>query len=113
MLSRTSKTYAKTMTNRQRSQVEGIKILFASKYFIFSQSIENGHFSQNSKEGTKGNFSKIADFFVEVRKAKKLGNTSRLMAEKVWIESLTILDLRYAKNRLKKIPIRQEITFFF
>ena len=63
--------------------------------------MENGHFSQNSKEGTKGKLSKMADFLVELRKAKKIGrekfskmadflvelrkakiigNTSRLMA---------------------------------
>ena len=30
--------------------------------------------------GTKGKFSKMADFLVELSKAKKIGNTSRLMA---------------------------------
>ena len=34
----------------------------------------------NSKGGTKGKFSKIADFLVEFRKAKKIGNTSRTIA---------------------------------
>ena len=38
---------------------------------IFLKSIKNGHFSQNTKGGTKGRFSKIADFLVELRKAKK------------------------------------------
>ena len=37
-------------------------------------------FSQSSKGGTKGKFSKMADFLVELRKAKKIGNTSRLIA---------------------------------
>ena len=37
-------------------------------------------FLQNSKGGTKENFSKMADFLVELPKAKKIGNTSRLMA---------------------------------
>ena len=46
----------------------------------FFKSIENGHFSQNSKGGNKGKFSKIADFLVELRKAKKIGNTSRTIA---------------------------------
>ena len=53
---------------------------------ISRKSVENGHFSQNSKGGTKGKFSKMADFLVELRKAKKIGNTSRLMALLVWIE---------------------------
>ena len=43
-----------------------------------AKSVENGDFSQNSKEGTKGNFSKMADFLV--CKAKKIGNTSRMIA---------------------------------
>ena len=30
--------------------------------------------------GTKAKFSKMADFLVELPKAKKIGNTSRLMA---------------------------------
>ena len=37
-------------------------------------------FHKNSKGGTKGKFSKIADFLVELRKAKKLENTSRTIA---------------------------------
>ena len=47
---------------------------------MFRKSVENGHFSQNSKGETKAIFSKMADFLVEVRKAKKLGNTARLIA---------------------------------
>ena len=49
---------------------------------ISQKSIKNGHFWQNSKGGggTKGKFSKMADFLVELPKAKKIGNTSRLMA---------------------------------
>ena len=47
---------------------------------LFRKSVENGHFSQSSKGGTKGKFSKIADFLVELRKAKKIGNTSRTIA---------------------------------
>ena len=50
------------------------------RHNTFSKSIENGHFSQSSKGGTKGKFSKIADFLVELRKAKKIGNTSRTIA---------------------------------
>ena len=46
----------------------------------FSKSIENDHFSQNSKAGTKRKFSKIADSLVELRKAKKIGNKSRTIA---------------------------------
>ena len=38
---------------------------------MFSKSVENGHFSQNSKGGTKGKFSKMADFLLQLRKAKK------------------------------------------
>ena len=34
----------------------------------------------NSKEGTKGNFSKMADFLGKLCKAKKIGNTSRMIA---------------------------------
>ena len=37
-------------------------------------------FSKNSKEGTKGNFSKMADFLGKIWKAKKIGNTSRIIA---------------------------------
>ena len=55
---------------------------------MFSKSVENGHFSQNSKGGTKGKFSKMADF--------------------LWIESLTILDLYYAKNRMKKHQLEEK-----
>ena len=42
--------------------------------------VENGDFSQNSKEGTKGNLSKMADFLGKLWKAKKIGNTSRIIA---------------------------------
>ena len=35
MLSRNTKQYAKTMTYKQCGQVEGIKFLFACKYFMF------------------------------------------------------------------------------
>ena len=35
---------------------------------------------QNSKEGTKGNLSKLADFLGKLWKAKKIGNTSRIIA---------------------------------
>ena len=47
---------------------------------IFRKSTENGNFLQNGKEGTNGSFLKIADFLVELRKAKEIGKTSRLMA---------------------------------
>ena len=55
------------------------KDLLDEKYH-FLQKFENGYFWQSSKGGTKGKFSKMADFLVELRKAKKIGNTSRLMA---------------------------------
>ena len=47
---------------------------------LFRKTIKNGHFSPKSKGGTKGKFSKMADFLVELPKAKKIGNTSRLIA---------------------------------
>ena len=50
----------------------------------------------------------MADFLLELRKAKKIGNTSRLMAQLVWIESLTILDLCYAKNCMKKDRLEEK-----
>ena len=37
-------------------------------------------FGKIARGGTKGKFSKMADFLVELPKAKKIGNTSRLMA---------------------------------
>ena len=37
-------------------------------------------FGKVAKGGPRGKFSKMADFLVELRKAKKIGNTSRLMA---------------------------------
>ena len=37
-------------------------------------------FLQNSKEGTKGNLSKMADFLGKIWKAKKIENTSRIIA---------------------------------
>ena len=37
-------------------------------------------FHKIAKVGTKGKFSKIADFLVELRKAKKIGSTSRTIA---------------------------------
>ena len=40
-------------------------------------------FLKIAKGGNKGDSSKMADFLVQVRKAKNLGNTGRLM---VWIE---------------------------
>ena len=45
---------------------------------MFSKSVENGHFSQNSKGGTKGK--KMADFLLQLGKAKKIGNTSPILA---------------------------------
>ena len=36
-------------------------------------------FRKIAKWGTKGKFSKMADFLVELRKAKKIGNTSFLV----------------------------------
>ena len=39
-----------------------------------------GIFLQNSKEETKGNLSKMADFLGKICKAKKIGNTSRIIA---------------------------------
>ena len=44
------------------------------------KALKNGDFSQNSKGGTKGNFSKMADFLGKLWKAKKIGNTSRIIA---------------------------------
>ena len=42
--------------------------------------VENGDFSQNSKEGTNGNLSKMADFLGKLWKIEKIGNTSRIIA---------------------------------
>ena len=42
----------------------------------------------------------MANFMGKFRMANKIGNTSRIYL--VWIESLTILDLYYAKNRKKQ-----------
>ena len=44
------------------------------------KSIENNHFSQNSKGGPKENFQKSPIFWSNFRKAKKIGNTSRTIA---------------------------------
>ena len=40
---------------------------------IFSKSIENGHLSQKSKGVTKVKFSKITNFLVNLKEAKKVG----------------------------------------
>ena len=37
-------------------------------------------FGKTAKGGPREIFQKMADFLVELRKAKKIGNTSRLMA---------------------------------
>ena len=47
---------------------------------LFLKVSKTAIFGQNSKGGTKGKFSKIADFLVELGKAKKIGNTSRTIA---------------------------------
>ena len=47
---------------------------------IFSKSVKNRGFSQNSKGGTKANFSKMADFLGKLWKLRKIGNTSRMIA---------------------------------
>ena len=47
---------------------------------LFLKVLKMAIFGQNSKGRTKGKFSKIADFLVEIRKAKKIGNTSRMIA---------------------------------
>ena len=44
-------------------------------------------FCKVTKEGTKGKCSKTADFFSKLRNAKKIGNTSRIIAQLVWMES--------------------------
>ena len=47
---------------------------------MFSKSVENRALWQNSKGGTKGKFSKMADILGKLPKAKKIGNTSRTTA---------------------------------
>ena len=47
---------------------------------IFFKSVKNRGFSQNSKWGTKGNFSKMADFLGKLWKLTKIRNTSRIIA---------------------------------
>ena len=49
-------------------------------YHTFSESVENRGFSRSGKGGTKGKFSKMADFLGKLRKVKKIGNTSRTIA---------------------------------
>ena len=44
------------------------------------KSVKNRGFSQNSKGGTKANFSKMADFLGKLWKLRKIGNTSRMIA---------------------------------
>ena len=57
----------------EKRPIRGEKIFFAklSKMAIFRKI---------AKGGTKGNFSKMADFLVEFPKARKIGNTSRQMS---------------------------------
>ena len=43
---------------------------------IFSKSVKNRGFSQNSKGGTKANFSKMADFLGKLWKLRKIGKTA-------------------------------------
>ena len=62
-------------------------------------------FLQNSKGGPKGKCSKI-------QKAKKIGNTSRRIAQLVWFETYTTLDFRYEKKRYERTLIRREMTIF-
>ena len=76
--------------NSARENINNPILFHRKKTWPFSE--EKGHFcfhameplnytfSQKSKGGTKGKFSKMADFLVELRKGKKIGNTSRLMA---------------------------------
>ena len=42
--------------------------------------VENSDFLQNGKGETKAKCSKLADFLGKLRKAKKIGNTSRIIA---------------------------------
>lgn len=55
----------------------------------------------------------MIDFLGTFRKIKKeKGNTTRIIALLIWIESLTIIDLYYAKNRCKKDLLREKKQFF-
>ena len=54
---------------------------------FFAKVSKMATFGKVAKGGTKGKCSKITDFLVEIRKAKKIGNTSRLIPLLVWIES--------------------------
>ena len=47
---------------------------------FFAKVSKSAIFGKVAKGGPKENLSKMADFLVELRKAKKIGNTSRLMA---------------------------------
>ena len=50
------------------------------KKLLEKKSVKNRGFSQNSKGGTKANFSKMADFLGKLWKLRKIGNTSRMIA---------------------------------
>ena len=69
--------------------------------------VENSGFSQNSKRWTKGKSSKMAECLGNPWKAKKIGNTIRIIALLVCIEGLTIVNLYYAKTALKKDYLRR------
>ena len=56
------------------------KDLLDEKKTLFLKVSKMAIFHKIANGGTKGKFSKIADFLVELRKAKKIGNTSRTIA---------------------------------
>ena len=56
------------------------KRFIRGEILFFSKVQKTATFGSVAKGGPKENFLKMADFLVEVRKAKKIGNTSRPMA---------------------------------
>ena len=56
------------------------KTLIRRKMTFFWKSVENRGFLQNGKVGTKGKCSKMAHLFSKLRKAKKIGITSRIIS---------------------------------
>ena len=88
---------------------------------IFSKSVKNRGFSQNSKGGTKANFSKMADFLgklwklrkiwmeIQVKKLKKhllvfFKNDSLIVW--LWMERLNYHRFVLCKKPHEKTPIR-------
>ena len=86
--------------------------VLAEKWPFLQRVLKMADFGQNAKRGPFVKFSKWADFWAQLPKVEKIGNTCRILGWLIWIDAEFILVSNNTKTSKNYCILAEKLPFF-